>query len=138
MNGKKTILKGVAGHFKSGRVVFFHSILLKSIQLAAIMGPSGGGKSTLLSVLLGKLPYKGKLQVNGKIKDIKTLVGFVPQDDIMIPTLTVREVLMHSAMMRLSRTNAERVEIVNKVIKVLQLESIQNSIIGKKIMGFWE
>jgi ABC-type multidrug transport system ATPase subunit len=96
------------------------------------MGPSGGGKSTLMSVLLGKLNFSGSLQTNGKFKEMKSYIGFVPQDDIMIPTLTVREVLMHSAMMRLppSRSYDEKVEIVNNVLKVLQLESIQDSIIG--------
>jgi len=69
-------------------------------ETMAIMGPSGSGKSTLLKALLGKIPLeqdKGKIYLNGHdISDsglscVKHKVGFVPQDDILINELTVRE-----------------------------------------------
>ena len=96
------------------------------------MGPSGSGKTTLMNVLLGKLPFTGTLRTSGKVGQLKSHIGFVPQDDIMMPTLTVREVLSHSALTRLpaSMSYAEKIAAVNKIIKVLQLENVQNSVIG--------
>ena len=69
------------------------SFTLHSGELLAIMGGSGTGKSTLLSILNGSLiPQEGTITINGH--DIsepaaKALIGFVPQDDLLIEELTV-------------------------------------------------
>jgi len=69
-------------------------------EMMAIMGPSGSGKSTLLNALLGKLTIeegKGKIFINGQdvtdegLSCVKNQVGFVPQKDILVDELTVRE-----------------------------------------------
>ena len=66
------------------------SFTLRSGELLAIMGGSGTGKSTLLSILNGTLkPQQGTITINGH--DIaepraKDLIGFVPQDDLLIRT----------------------------------------------------
>lgn len=80
------VLKGVSGTLSPGRVI-------------AVMGPSGSGKSTLLTTLAGKAAYgtpTGDVYVNGRPgwltePRFKHLVGFVPQDDIMMRDLTVEE-----------------------------------------------
>ncbi len=74
---------------------------LRSGQLVAIMGGSGVGKSTLLSLLNGNLkPQKGSITLNGyDISDsnVKKLIGFVPQDDLLIEELTVYQNLWFTA-----------------------------------------
>ncbi|ERS84735.1 hypothetical protein Q667_17955 [Marinobacter sp. C1S70] len=69
-------------------------------EMMAIMGPSGSGKSTLLNALLGKLTIekgKGRIFINGEdvtdegLSCVKNQVGFVPQKDILVDELTVRE-----------------------------------------------
>ena len=66
---------------------------LSSGQLLAIMGGSGTGKTTLLSLLNGTLkPQSGTITINGHSIDepsTKSLIGFVPQDDLLIEELTV-------------------------------------------------
>ena len=80
-NGKR-LLQGVSGSLKSGR-------------LAAIMGPSGAGKTTFLFTLCGKATYgtmEGTLRINGEeatVQDYRSSFGFVPQEDIMLRTMTV-------------------------------------------------
>lgn len=73
---------------------------VNSGEVMAIMGPSGSGKSTLLNAVLGKLPIedgKGKIYINGQdvtdtgLACVKDQVGFVPQKDILVDELTVRE-----------------------------------------------
>lgn len=60
------------------------------------MGPSGAGKTTFLTTLAGKAYYgsqTGKILINGqegKIQNFRRLLGYVPQEDIMLRTLTVK------------------------------------------------
>lgn len=62
------------------------------------MGPSGAGKTTFLSILAGKVAKTdGSVKVNGKEQTLslwKKLIGFVPQEDVMLSDLSVREILM--------------------------------------------
>ena len=70
-------------------------------ELVAIMGGSGVGKSTLMSILDGSIePDSGSLDINGwplNSAEAKSLLGFVPQDDLLIEDLTVYENLYFTA-----------------------------------------
>lgn len=100
------------------------------------MGPSGAGKSTLVNVLSGRLtPSAGVLKVNGlqqPITPFRKVIGFVPQDDVMLRMLTVEEVIQHSADTRLPAdwSAARRSALVDEVIDVLGLQRVRKSIIG--------
>ena len=115
---KKTILSDVTGRIAPGRVT-------------AIMGPSGAGKTTFLSVLMGKVARTaGTLLVNGRQEEMtafKSITGFVPQDDTMLQELTVRENIAHSARVRLPRHGgwdaAAISRLVDAVIEVLGLHA---------------
>ena len=70
-------------------------------------------KSTLLRVLAGKLtPTSGTLSVNGIAvrKPVPGMCAFVPQDDIMLSQLTVREAVEHAAFMRLPAAMSKRLK----------------------------
>ena len=117
------IMKDVSGFFKMGKVT-------------AIMGPSGAGKSTLFSLLTGKIPKsKGTILLNGKKQDLskyKKLVGFVPQDDVMHRELTVNNILLHSARMRLPSSLSTK-QIKKKVVETIEflgLGHVINTVIG--------
>lgn len=79
----------------------------RSGELVAIMGGSGAGKSTLLSVLLGVLPaHEGAVLLNGEdlheqLQRCRAILGYVPQDDLVMDTLTVEENLLYSGRIRL-------------------------------------
>lgn len=105
-------------------------------SLTAVMGGSGAGKSTFVNVLMGKITNtSGIIMVNdapNKIKRYKKLIGYVPQDDIVLPELTVFENILHSARIRLPRTWADS-EIqahVNSVIDCLELSHVRDSLVG--------
>jgi ABC-type sugar transport system ATPase subunit len=91
-----TILENVMGSVKSGQVM-------------AIMGPSGAGKSTLLDILARKQKQgvvEGRVLINGREVDDATfmnVMGFVDQEDTLMPTLTVYETVLYSALLRLPR-----------------------------------
>ncbi|SON48394.1 heme ABC transporter permease/ATP-binding protein CydD [Vibrio tapetis] len=63
---------------------------LSEKQRSAIVGPSGAGKTTLINALLGFLPYKGSLLVNGieleqlDIKHWRTAISWVGQNPLLL------------------------------------------------------
>lgn len=74
------------------------------------MGPSGSGKTTMLNLLSGRqlsknLTLKGRIKINGKeidsMGDYKTSIGYVMQEDLMLPTFTPRETFRFITDMRL-------------------------------------
>lgn len=91
-----------------------------------------------MTTLAGKAHYGktvGDVYINGQkgnISKIKSLTGFVPQEDIMLRELTVRELLEFNASMRLpaSTSAEERAARVDTVLDVLGLSHLQYSIIG--------
>ncbi|KAJ3047500.1 hypothetical protein HK097_011489 [Rhizophlyctis rosea] len=121
--GGKEILKGVSGEIRSGR-------------LTAIMGPSGAGKTTFMNVLMGKVSRTGgTLFINGREAEMHTykkIIGYVPQDDVMLRDLTVRENILHSARIRLpaSWSSQDVNDYVDAVISALNLTHVQHTLIG--------
>ena len=63
---------------------------------------------------------------------VRKTVGFVPQDDVMIKTLTVRDNLTFSARYRLpaSTTSKQIEEKVNEMLFELGIPHVQHSVIG--------
>jgi ABC-type multidrug transport system ATPase subunit/pSer/pThr/pTyr-binding forkhead associated (FHA) protein len=108
-------------------------------DMIALMGPSGAGKTTLLMALNGYLPpTSGQVRINGE--DLYTIydalrgsIGYVPQDDIVHPELTVFEAVKYSARFRLPSDYSEE-EIdrrVDETLRDLGLEGLKNLQIGK-------
>jgi len=101
-----------------------------------IMGGSGAGKSTFVNVLMGKtMATGGTIKINGHVKDMskyKKLIGYVPQDDIVFPELTVRENILHSARVRLPANWRDKMiqDHVDSLIACLQLTHVQHSRVG--------
>ncbi|HEY4102340.1 MAG TPA: FHA domain-containing protein, partial [Polyangiaceae bacterium] len=108
-------------------------------DLIALMGPSGAGKTTLLLTLNGYLPpTAGQVRINGEdlyaIYDaLRGSIGYVPQDDIVHPELTVWEAVRYSAKFRLPPDYSEE-EIDRRVqttLAQLGLENVAHLEIGK-------
>lgn len=90
-------------YFNSKNGVKKFNLTEESGRLVGIIGGSGSGKSTLLNVLNGNLkPRKGSIRINGwdihEHKDkIEGVIGYVPQDDLLIKELTVYQNLYYNA-----------------------------------------
>lgn len=111
---------------------------LRSGQLVAVMGGSGTGKSTLLSLLNGtQRPDSGSITLNGcDISDprVKDLIGFVPQDDLLIEELTVYENLMFTARLCFADLSMEDIsKKADAILKDLGLEGTKHLKVGSPI-----
>ncbi|KAI8098616.1 uncharacterized protein BX664DRAFT_271326 [Halteromyces radiatus] len=123
--GGEQVLSNVTGYTEPG-------------HLMAVMGPSGAGKSTLLDILARKHKRgvtSGRVLVNGTLPDrklFKRMTGYVDQDDTLMGTLTVRETLMYSALLRLPRKMPMRAKYrrVQDVMKELGIDGIADHMIG--------
>ncbi|QSS48919.1 ATP-binding cassette protein [Histoplasma capsulatum var. duboisii H88] len=126
LNGRQ-ILSGIQGSAHPG-------------QLMAIMGASGAGKTTFLDILARKNKrgtVEGVFYVNGeKVDDdeYRSVIGFVDQEDTMLPTLTVHETILTSALLRLPRnmSRAAKEQKVFEVEKQLGIYHIKDQIIGSE------
>ena len=114
------------------------SFNLESGQLVAIMGGSGVGKSTLLGIMNGNIrPDEGTITVNGYPLDApeaRQLIGFVPQDDLLIEELTVYQNLWFTARLCFARLSDQEIKArVENVLKELDLEGIKDLEVGSPI-----
>ncbi|VFQ66451.1 unnamed protein product [Cuscuta campestris] len=124
---EKTILNGVTGMVCPGEIL-------------AMLGPSGSGKTTLLTAIGGRLHGKlsGKVTYNNRpfSGSIKRQTGFVAQEDVLHPHLTVQETLTFTALLRLPQTltKEDKSAHVESVITELGLGRCRNSMIGGALL----
>ena len=118
------------------------SLNIKPGELIAIIGGSGAGKSTILNCMCGYLkPTQGEVYINGvnlyqNFDSLKKLVGYVPQSDIVYDNLTLHDMLLYTAKLRLPKdtTPAERETAVTRAIDMVELPEKRNSLI-KSLSG---
>jgi ABC-type multidrug transport system ATPase subunit len=122
--------------------------VIRPKRLCALLGESGAGKSTLLNILSGRGGCSGDISgniiVNGKAfkgnfwnrsstgnSNLKSLIGYVHQDDVLYTELTVWENLFWAGRFQLSCTNKEVDKLTDHVINCLDLGHVRNMQIGK-------
>ncbi|MBA3680318.1 MAG: ATP-binding cassette domain-containing protein [Bacteroidetes bacterium] len=114
--------------------------------LVGIMGASGAGKTTLLNVLSGiEKPSGGNIRINGQDvtydkSQIKGLIGYISQDDLLIEELTVYQNLYINAQLCFKDKSPEELKtVVLKTLEDLGLLETKDIIVGnalnKKISG---
>lgn len=114
------------------------SLTIQPDEFIGVLGPSGCGKSTFLKMLAGALaPGSGRITLNGiSAQDdpllARSMVGLVPQDDIVHHELSVQDALDISAQLRLPSgiPAAARRDLTDKVLADLRLWSSLFSRVG--------
>ena len=112
---------------------------LEGCSLLAVVGPSGAGKSTLLKALTGVSPAtRGTVSYGGRdlydeYDELRLRIGYVPQDDILHPQLTVRRALEYAAELRFGSdvSRADRRRRVDEVLNELGLAERAGLVVSK-------
>lgn len=109
-------------------------------KLVGIMGASGAGKTTLMNALSGiTMPSEGEVLINGlnlhTQKDkLEGIIGYIPQDDLLIEELTVFQNLFYSAKLCFKDMSDEQLEeLVNKTLKNLGLYERKHLKVGSPL-----
>lgn len=128
-------------HFRSGRAGLQNiNIAEQGGKLIGIMGSSGSGKSTLLNVLNGtEKPSSGRVLVNGidiheHPEKVQGIIGYIPQDDLLIEDLTVFENLFFAARLCFGHyTREQTIKLVEQTLLNLGLTEIRNLKVGSAL-----
>lgn len=133
--------KDISFKFKNGKLGLRNvNVAEESGRLIALMGASGAGKSTLLHVLNGSdKPSSGQVLINGidihkEPGKIEGVIGFVPQDDLLIEDLTVYQNLYYAAKLCFSDKDEQEIDaLVIRVLEDLGLDTIKDLKVGSPL-----
>ena len=128
-------------HFKTGRAGLQNvNIAEQGGKLIGLMGASGSGKSTLLNVLNGsEKPSSGRVLINGidiheNADKVHGIVGYIPQDDLLIEDLSVYDNLYYAARLCFGHYTVEETHrLVETVLVNLGLTEIRNLKVGSPL-----
>lgn len=126
-------LKNISKKFGDKEIFTNFNLIVEKGEVLSLVGPSGGGKTTLLRMLAGlEKVDSGQLFDNGQEVEIdhletKNLLGFVFQDFQLFPHLTVLENLTLSPIKILGLSEKETVAKARKLLEILGLKEHQKA-----------
>lgn len=87
-------------------------------EFVSVVGPSGCGKSTLLNLTAGLMkPSSGRIDYNGRpVEDVNTRVGYVTQNDTLLPWRTVRDNIAIPLEIRNEGSKQDREDALDAII----------------------
>lgn len=140
MQGINIEVAGINKFVKGNKKILDNvSCNIESNEFVAIIGGSGAGKSTLMNAISGfDKKVQGSVKFNGTdlrshFNELKSMIGYVPQEDIIYENLTLRRMLYYTAKLKLPGDLSAREieERINKVLNMVELSAHQNTFIRK-------
>jgi ABC-2 type transport system ATP-binding protein len=128
-------ISGVNKKIKKHQILSNVSLQIEGIY--GLVGPNGAGKTTLMKILSslismdgGRVEIDGENYVKGKYVKANHLIGYLPQDFMVYPKITVEETLDHIAILQGMMNKKEREMAIWEAIKKVNLTGHEN----KKMM----
>lgn len=112
---------------------------IKSNDFVAIIGGSGAGKTTLMNAISGfDQQCSGRIYFSGNdlkknFNNLKDMIGYVPQQEIIYENLTLHNMLYYTAKMKLpSDMDKREIEMrITEVLKMVELSGHASTFIRK-------
>lgn len=117
------------------------SFNVKDGEVVGFLGPNGAGKSTTMNMITGFIePTNGQIIINGndiskKPRKAKKDIGYMPENVPLYYELTAKEFVTYMAELKMVKRNVRKEE-VEKVIKDVGLEEVQNKLIRNLSRGY--
>ena len=131
----RIVASGLTKETETGPILRQANFVAEPGQFIGILGPSGAGKTTLLNALSGLKPADGgsilidQTDFYQNLDRLRSLFGYVPQDDIVHVDLTISQALFFAARLRLpaGTPRQEIVKLVNQTTYKLDLSDRANT-----------
>jgi ABC-type multidrug transport system ATPase subunit/pSer/pThr/pTyr-binding forkhead associated (FHA) protein len=132
--------RGLERIVEGGKVILDRTTLsIEPCEFVGLVGASGAGKSTLMMALCGFQPADhGSVQVNGDdfyagFDAYRSILGYVPQDDILHRSLPVDRALRYTARLRLpSDTAPEEIEArISKALDAVDMSAHRTKLVDQ-------
>lgn len=134
------IVKKVKGKGRTQKLIADNvSLSINPGEFTAIIGGSGAGKTTLLNCLSGLTDFNsGDVLINGESirtnsKSIRSIIGYVPQKDIVYDNLTLERMLYYSAKLRMpDDTSIDEIKRkIDETLDMVELNEHRHTMINK-------
>lgn len=126
------VVEGLSKSFGSKRVLNDISLEVETGEILAVMGSSGGGKTTLLRCISGLIaPTEGTIRVNEidvqkSPEEARTMMGMVFQSSALFDYLNVEENVLFGVKRRLQVSHEEQRALVAEALKTVGLEGSED------------
>lgn len=135
----QNLVKAVGSHNGEKTITDHVNLSIEPGDFTAIIGGSGAGKTTLLNCLSGMADFtSGDVLINGESirsggRSIRSIIGYVPQKDIVYDDLTLEHMLVYSAKLRMPKDTSPREinEKISEVLEMVELTAHRKTIISK-------
>lgn len=130
----------IVGAHKGEKIITDHvNLSIEPGDFTAIVGGSGAGKTTLLNCLSGMADFtSGDVLINGESilsggRSIRSIIGYVPQKDIVYDNLTLEHMLVYSAKLRMPKDTSPKEinEKIDEVLEMVELTAHRKTFISK-------
>ncbi|MCI9233935.1 MAG: ABC transporter ATP-binding protein/permease [Bacilli bacterium] len=146
MNGKyavqiNNICQVVSLKGKRKKILSDLSLSVRHGEFIAIVGCSGAGKTTLMNILSGYTKCSsGNVYIDGldlyeEENYFKGKIAYVPQQEILDPTLTLQKSLEYSLLLRVKKVSKKQMmDTIDYILETLELSHVRNTLI-KNLSG---
>ncbi len=127
-------IKNLSKNFGKTKALADLNLNIAKAEATALWGSNGAGKTTLIRCLLGVISFDGEIIIDNKNlisndKEIKKLIGFVPQEISLHDNLTVKETINFYS--QLKKTN---ISTIGEWQEILDINSFEKKLI-KELSG---